>query len=321
MKFAHDLLPAIIFFTILVCYIVLLYLMRTFLRIKAQHPPFTENFLRAPGQSLIKKFEILNEDISLNAILLITTPLLFYSGYVSYGYFYNREFDPIVVNILVGVGAVITIYYLTRTMRLIKKRRWVRMGYEGQMVVSQELNQLMLEGNYVYHNFPADKFNIDHIVVGRLGIFTVETNAQLKPSTKNHQQYAPVEYNGKMLIFPDREDFKIIEQAERQASWLSEWISNAIGEQVAARAVVALPGWVIKRTSADGISVVNPSQFPSLFKHIKPRPLTDEMVSRIARLLEQKCRKGEPGSQTSGKNINHSETEVNTTHWDHGKYN
>lgn len=301
MKFSHNLLPGIIFFGILAGYILVLHLLRTFHRIKAQRPPFTENFLRAPGQSLIKKNEVLNEDISLNAILLITIPLLFYSGYVSYLHYYNREFDSIAVNILVGIGAVITIYYLIKTLKLIKRRRFIRLGYEGQMAVSQELNQLMLDGNYVYHNFPADKFNIDHIVVGRFGIFTIETNARSKPKTNNHQQDAPVAYNGKMLNFPDRDDFKIIEQAERQASWLSEWISKAIGEQVAARAVVALPGWVIKRTSADGISVVNPKQFPSLFKHIKPRPLTDEIISRIANLLEQKCRDLEPGSQKSEK--------------------
>ena len=94
-------------------------------------------------------------------------------------------------------------------------------------------------------------------------------------------------------IFDDAingDDFKIIEQAERKASWLSEWIGSAIGEPVAARAIVALPGWFVKRTSADGISVVNPKQFPSLFKHIKPRILTDAMITRIVHQLEQKCR-------------------------------
>ena len=70
----------------------------------------------------------------------------------------------------------------------------------------------MLEGNYVYHDFPADKFNIDHIVVGRSGIFAVETKVRSKPTTNNHRQDATVEYNGKMLNFPDGDDFKIIEQ-------------------------------------------------------------------------------------------------------------
>ena len=299
MKFTDDLLPAIIYLGILTGYIIILHLFRIFYRIKIRRSHFTENFLRAPGQSLLKKIDGLNEDITLIVTTLVTIPLVFYSGYVSHLYFYKREFDPIVVNIIGGLGAVVTIYCLVKTLKLLKKRRMIRFGYEGQITVGQELNQLMLEGHYVYHDFPAEKFNIDHIVVGRSGIFAVETKAQSKPTTKNRRQDATVEYNGKMLDFPDGDDFKIIEQAEQQAFWLSEWISSAIGEQVAARAIVALPGWFVKRTSADGISVVNPQQFPSLFKHIKPRTLNDEMISRIVHQLEQKCRDIAPGSKAS----------------------
>ena len=191
----------------------------------------------------------------------------------------------------------ILILYLFRIFFRIKKRRILRLGYEAEIAVGRELNQLMLAGNYVYHGFQADEFNIDHIVVGRSGIFAVETKAQSKPSTNNRRQDATVEYNGKMLNFPNGDDFETIEQAKRQASWLSKWISSAIGEPVAARAIVALPGWFVKRTSADGISVVNPEQFSSLFKHIKPRTLTDEMISRMVHQIQQKCRNMVPDTK------------------------
>jgi hypothetical protein len=91
-------------------------------------------------------------------------------------------------------------------------------------------------------------------------------------------------------MFPSGDDDKTIARAERQASWISDWISSAVGEQVAARAIVALPGWFVKRTSAEGISVVNPEQFPSLFRHIKPRHLSDETITRIVAAIEQRCR-------------------------------
>jgi len=246
---------------------------------------------------LVNQLDGLNEDIGLNVTLLITIPFAFYSAYVSYLYFYQREFNPVAVPILAGFGVIITIVYLLKTMKLLKKRRIIRLGYESDITVGQELNQLMLNGNYVYHDFPADAFNIDHIVVGRSGIFVVETNGRSKPTPHNREKDATVEYNGKMLNFPDGNDFQIIEQAERQASWLSNWISSAIGEPVAARAIVALPGWFVKRTSADGISVVNPNQFPSLFKHIKPRTLTDEMIRRMVHQIEQKCRNIVPDAE------------------------
>jgi hypothetical protein len=58
--------------------------------------------------------------------------------------------------------------------------------------------------------------------------------------------------------------------------------------------VVALPGWYVKRTSPDGIPVVNPKQFASLFKHISPRFLSAEMITRISQQLEKKCLDTEP---------------------------
>jgi hypothetical protein len=91
-----------------------------------------------------------------------------------------------------------------------------------------------------------------------------------------------------MLYFPKGEDFKTIDQARQQASWLSDWLGKAIGEPIAARAIVALPGWFVKRTSAEGIPVVNPKQFSSLFKHIKPRSLSDSMIMRIKHQLDKK---------------------------------
>jgi hypothetical protein len=196
----------------------------------------------------------------------------------------------IIVRILMLAGAGGSLYLLIRSLKFFKERRMAQLEYEGEIAVGRELDRLVPEGNHVYHNFPAEGFKIDHIVVGRSGIFAVETGVRSKPASKNHIDDATVEYDGKMLRFPNGNDYKTIEQAERQACWISEWIARTAGEQVAARAIVALPGWFVKRTSPEGISVVNPKQFASLFKHIKPRFLTDETVTRIAAQIEQACR-------------------------------
>ena len=87
---------------------------------------------------------------------------------------YASILPPILL--LLGLLAIyFLILFLFRSYYRLKKRRNLRLGYEGEIAVGQELNQLMLQGKHVYHDFPADKFNIDHIVVGRSGIFAVET--------------------------------------------------------------------------------------------------------------------------------------------------
>jgi hypothetical protein len=190
-------------------------------------------------------------------------------------------------------------YTLLRMIRFIGERRKLRLGYDAELAVGQELTRLMGQGYGVYHDLRGEAFNIDHVVVGEKGLFAVETKGRSNPTSGNGRADATVEYNGKVLYFPHGKDLATVEQAERQAKWLSKWMSSAVGEPVLARAVVALPGWYVKRTSADGIPVVNPKQFASLFQHIQPRPISAETVRRILHQLEQRCRDVEPASRTA----------------------
>jgi len=275
-----------------------LYLFRAFFRSKNRRSPARPDFLRAPGQSAGQKIDDLNGKIGRQAALLIALPLFLASIYLSHRYLYKTEINPILVQIVMLAGAGLGVYFLVRILKLIRERRMARLGYEGEIAVGRELDRLELEGNHVYHDFPAEDANIDHIVVGRSGIFAVATAARSKPAAAKRIEDATVEYNGKILMFPNGDDYNTIAQAERQASWISEWISSAVGQEVAARAIVALPGWFVKRTSPDGISVVNPNQFPSLFRHIKPRVLSDEMITQIVAQIEQKCRDVKPAVES-----------------------
>jgi hypothetical protein len=299
LKSAHILTPVILVLGVTAVYILILYLFRASYISKKRDSPFTENFLRSPGQSSGEKIDYLNGKIGRHVAWLVTLPLFLYSIYLSHPYLYKTEFNPMLIQIVMLAGAGLSVYFLVKTLKLVKERRMARQGYEGKIAVGRELDQLVLEGNHVYHDFPAEDSNIDHIVVGRSGIFAVETGTRSKPAATKRTDDATVEYNGKILMFPNGDDYKTIAQAERQASWISEWISRAIGEQVAARAIVALPGWFVKRTSAEGISVVNPEQLPSLFKHIKPRLLTDEMITDIVHQLDRKCREVKPVCKTN----------------------
>jgi hypothetical protein len=54
-------------------------------------------------------------------------------------------------------------------------------GRDGEREVAEYLDNLTRRGNYVFHDIPANGFNIDHIVVSTHGIFTLETKAYSKP--------------------------------------------------------------------------------------------------------------------------------------------
>jgi hypothetical protein len=262
---------------------------------RTKRSPLVGSARRHPGQSLLVRLGELNQSIDTSLACLLLAPLLLYAAYISYLYFGRRHTDLAGSVIIASACIGLSTYYLIKRRRHLKERRSVWIDYEGELSVGQELNRLMLEGYVVFHDFLADDFRLDHIVVGPNGVFGVETKSRSWPKGKKHGLGAVVAYNGRVLDYPHGTDMTTIEQAERQASRLSNWISTAVGESVTVMAVVALPGWYVKRTAPDGIPVVHPKQFPSLLSYVRSKSLSDELIMRIVRQLDRHYRESAYG--------------------------
>ena len=113
---------------------------------------------------------------------------------------------------------------------------------------------------HVFHDFQADNFNINHIVVGPAGVFAIETKARSKAVSGDGKKDANAIYNGREIMFSNFNDTKYLDQAKRQAKWLSTWLKSAVGEPVDVFPVISLPGFYVERKAPyDGIFVINPS--------------------------------------------------------------
>jgi hypothetical protein len=247
--------------------------------------PVTEG-ARVPGQALLEGIDRIDQDIGDFTAGSLAFLTLFVGVIIADVYFGEPEARALSA---AGSGAVGIAFYtlsLTRLTRLIRERRHMRLSYDGRVAVVRALSVLAAEGYRVYHDVPAQGFTIDHVVVGKKGAFALETTTQPKPVRAGGVEPATLAYNGHVLFFPHATDDHTVARAEKRAEWLSEWLGRATGEEVAVRAVVVAPGWFIKRTTPAGIPVVNPKQIPSLFEHIKPRPLTEAQIEGIADRLE-----------------------------------
>ena len=263
-------------------------------KLKKRRSPFKDKFLRSPGESIRLQLEDLSADINVHLISALFLPLVFYSSVLSQAYFGNRTPSLPLILILILLAALFEVYFVVRLVKLLNRRRQLRLGYEGELAVGQELNQLLRHGYYVYHDFPADRFNIDHVVLGPAGVFAVETKARRKPTTGNGQSDAKVIYDGQKLHFPDWMETKPLEQARRQAQWFSKWLSSAVGDSIHAQPVIALPGWYVDRISANGFPVINPKNFRSILKSNKRILLDKSMIARIVHQIDQRCRDVHP---------------------------
>ena len=89
----------------------------------------------------------------------------------------------------------------------------------------------MRQGYYVFHDVNLDvttnKFNVDHVVLGKSGVFAVETKGRTKPVKGDAKVNANVKYDGTQLNFPNWVEAEPVEQAKRQANTLQKWLSSS----------------------------------------------------------------------------------------------
>jgi hypothetical protein len=263
------------------------------IKLKKSKAPFTDNFLRSPGESLFHQIQDLNERISNSIIEFVLIPIV-----IGTGCFVLISTDPNVFNqsitaIIICVLVIFLIYYIWKILHLIEMRRQKRLGYEGEVASGQELNQLMLDGYNVFHDFPAVRFNIDHIVVGPDAVYAVETKTRSKLRARDIRDNYKVISDGKTVRFPDYTASEFIDQAERQAKWLQGWLTKAVGDPVKVKPIVLLPGWYVERSTPDGVPVFNPKEVRQ-FLVKKENTLSQSLHTRIVHQLDQRCRDIEP---------------------------
>ena len=252
--------------------------------------PFTTLPLRPPGESLRLSIDEINDEISSCMFLLI------YIGFVS---ILTTLLMPSNQRIVAGITSVVitlAVYVYTgrQLLRLVRKRWDYELGFWGERVVGEELNQLLASGFKVFHDVPFEKgkrkFNIDHVLVGPPGVYAVETKARRKSTKFKGLAKATFYSDGEKLTFPDGEDRSYLDQTKLNARDLSEWLSNAVGEPIAVSAVLTLPGWAVQRTKSGNVNVLRPDEIKRSFP-TKPENAIDEtLILRICHQLTERCR-------------------------------
>jgi Nuclease-related domain len=240
-------------FTPVLIVLAILFAQKKLLDRDGRRSPLNMRIHNTPGEQLRKRLEVLNENLLLAYMLAaLTGPtmlcawLLIRLKAVNFFQFKYGFGDWTFLAI-----AVFTVTLAAFRMTRIVKERWrVRQGLSAEIVTAQHLYSMVKEGCTLFNDIPVDnKFNLDHVVVGSKAVFMVETKSRQKSSERG-QDSATVIYDGEYLMFPNSyKDKKPIEQARRQAAWLSGYLKEACGEAVKVIPVVALPGWYINNKS------------------------------------------------------------------------
>jgi hypothetical protein len=158
----------------------------------------------------------------------------------------------------------------------IKKRlRSLKLGRDGEKAVGQFLDQLREREYKVFHDVVGKSFNIDHVLIGPAGVFTIETKTRSKPNPD-----ARVVFDGKKIrvdgFEPDRDP---IIQSRAQAGWLRELLTESTGREFKVRSVIVYPGWFVenKRPINRTTWVLEPKALPKFLDHEPAQLSRDEI--------------------------------------------
>ena len=257
--------------------------------------PLTSDLLRGPGHQLREQVDEIRDKVDESITIIIFGPTLVYAIHLTQSYILGAAESPFRITLSAVAILGFTVLYTRKLLKLSQQHDQLRLGLDAEIAVGQELDQLMREGAVVFHDLPADKFNIDHVVICPSGVYAVETKGRAKPIKDGGNKDATVYFDGNALRFPAWTETEPIKQAERQATWLKRWLTSATGDSVSVRPALALPGWFIDRQARSSVFIFN-GKNPQFLLKLKPEGslLSKQEIQRIAHQIEQRCRTVQP---------------------------
>ncbi len=227
--------------------------------------PLKESPLRNPGQSLDDEINRLAAEDAFPYIAAASFGISM-AGYEWWRSYFSAPPQPAALT-LVAIGII-----ALAAAKLVSFRRKIRLlslGRNGERIVGQFLEGLRETGFQIFHDVPGRNFNVDHVVIGPQGIFSIETKTFSKPVRGD----AKVTFDGDHILVqgwaPDRD---AVVQARAQADWLRDLLLESTGRKALVRPVVVFPGWYVDG-HPNGIKsdvwVLNPKALPAFIEHEK----------------------------------------------------
>jgi hypothetical protein len=243
--------------------------------------PLKDKPLRNPGQSLDEQLDELAMD-KISQPLIIALLLAVFAGLEWWRYYFPQKPNPILytVGALAGVG-----YAAFQIWRAWPRLQALKLGRDGEKVVGQFLDRLREAGYQVFHDVVGTGFNVDHVLIGPAGVFTIETKTFSKRPTSD----AKVTFDGERIVVdgqdPDRDP---VVQAKAQARWVRELLAESTGRKFAVRPVIVFPGWWVEQSkgSTREVWVLEPKALPAFIAH-QPEMLAAEDVQLASYHLAQ----------------------------------
>ena len=201
--------------------------------------PLKDNPLRNPGQSLDEEIQRRSDDQAIPWITAIVISIVL-AGLEWYRWVTQAPISPWGYSVVAVTVSAFGVWKLYKIRNQIKQ---LKLGRDGERAVGQFLESLRQDGYKVFHDIVGDGFNVDHVVIGPTGIYSIETKTFSKSVDKNSK----IVFDGSKITKDGFElDRDPVIQAKAQAKWLSELLESSTNRKIQVQPVVLFPGWYVE---------------------------------------------------------------------------
>jgi hypothetical protein len=227
----------------------------------ADKSPLKGRPLRNPGQGLDEELQRLRDDQAAPYFWFAAVFVLL-AGMEWLAYLRDAPRQPVTFTV---VAVAISTYSGLRLWQLRRQSRRLKLGRDGERAVGQFLEGLRVHGARIFHDVPAEGFNLDHVVIAQQGVFVIET----KTWSKRHPD-ARITFDGSKVLkdghAPDRDP---VAQVRGEVSWLKRTLEESTGKALPIRGVVVFPGWFVEPMTAEAkreVWVLEPKALPAFIE-------------------------------------------------------
>lgn len=240
--------------------------------------------LRYPGQSIQYTLDKKLMDIGIQILAVTTCFIVVVQAWL----FYFLSNDLRAYAWLFTIVAVILCAFLIPSIfSKYQDAKRLRRASNGERIVAEHLNQLIADGYAIFHDIPCEyenknSFNIDHLLVGKQGIFAIETKTMSKRKREGEEKEHELMFDGQQILrfgtHPLKKD--PVKQAKNQAAQLQRILAKATGQHFEVTPVVTFPGWYVK----DGL--IRP-EYIYVFGTPTPKATRRHLLNRQEKLSEK----------------------------------
>jgi hypothetical protein len=250
--------------------------------------PINEKPLHHAGESLREEMDLLlNEKVTQYYLTMAFPIVMALSGWLLVLFSKSRQAQFIFVAVWTVIALIASIYSVIKIFQLAFKLRNIKLGYEGERFIGEFLEGLSKDGHEVIHDIFDGEGNIDHVIIGPKGIYTVETKTRMKPKRGE----ISIIHNGNGIsINGSPFDEKPIIQAKTQAKWLHSFIKDELEMEVYVQPVVVFPEWWVDESKSQKnpeVWVLNQNRFMGYIRNNSKQSLDSNSIRHVSHALKK----------------------------------